>query len=64
MPGCRGRWRTRRSPLRRTRCWSRPRRRWRTWASMSTAAAGPGGGSMRDTGEYHAAGGPVAHLLL
>src|SRR5258708_5253734 len=35
---------------RRTRCWSRPRRRWRTWASMSTAAAGPGGGSMSRPG--------------
>ena len=29
----------RRSPPRRTRCWSRLRRRWRTWASTSTAAA-------------------------
>jgi hypothetical protein len=49
-PGSPGRWRTGRSPPRRTRCWSRPPRRWRTWGSMSTAAAGPGGASMSGPG--------------
>ena len=49
-PGSRGRWRMRRSPPRRPRCWGRTRRRRRTWASMSTAAAGPAGAPMRTPG--------------
>ena len=38
-----GRLPTARSPRRRARCWPSRPRRWRTWASMSTAAAGPSG---------------------
>ena len=52
-PGSPGRLRTRRSPPRRTRCWSRPRPWWRTWASMSTAAAVPAGGSMSRPGSTY-----------
>ena len=52
VPGCHGRSRTRRSPPPRTRCWGRRPRRWRTWASTSTAGAGPGGSGTTDTGEY------------
>ena len=45
--GCHGRWRIRRSPSAWTRCWTSRPRRWRTWGSMSTGAAGPGGGPTR-----------------
>ena len=41
-----------RSRSARTRCWDSRPRRWRTWGSMSTGAAGPGGAPIAETGEY------------
>ena len=35
-----------------TSCWTRRWPRSRTWASTSTGAAGPGGGRIRDSGQY------------